>query len=127
MDPGFPGRHMPGEPHPSLFAVDREDAMAEGAESDAVLINPFEVPPGGDDAFTAAWERAAIVLRHHPGFRASRLHRSLADEADFRWVNVARWETAAAFGAAAQDPEFQAAARAMPHRGHPMLYEVISR
>jgi heme-degrading monooxygenase HmoA len=127
MDAGFPGRGMPGEAHASLYAVDREDPMPEGAEADAVLINPFDVPPGEDAAFTEAWERAATLLRRHPGFHASRLYRSVTDEADFRWVNVARWETAAAFGAAAQDPEFQAAARAMPHRGHPMLYEVISR
>jgi heme-degrading monooxygenase HmoA len=125
MDPGFPGRGMPGEPHPSLYAVDREDPMPEGAEADAVLINPFEVPAGEDEAFTAAWERAAAALRRHSGFRSSRLHRSLADEADFRWVNVARWESAAAFGAAVQDPDFQAAAQAMPHPGHPMLYEVV--
>lgn len=118
----FPGRTMPGTPHPALYEVVRE---AGGDEDGVVLINPFEVPPSEDDDFLAAWQAAADHMMAQDGFRASRLHRALSDEVAFRWVNVARWESAERFGAAVADEAFQAAARAMRHRGHPALYEVV--
>jgi heme-degrading monooxygenase HmoA len=120
---GFPGRDMPGTPHPALYDVEREDGEGDGG---VVLINPFEVPAGEDDAFLAAWQAAGDLMMAKPGFLASRLYRSLGDEAVFRWVNVARWESVERFGAAVGDPAFQAAAGAMPHRGHPALYEVVA-
>lgn len=120
----FPGREMPGTAHPALYEVAREAGEGDGG---VVLINPFEVPPGEDDAFLAAWQAAADLMMAKPGFQASRLLRSTSDDAAFRWVNLARWESVERFGAAVGDPAFQAAAGAMPHRGHPALYEVVAR
>jgi hypothetical protein len=57
MSPEFPGRQMPGRPHPALYEVEREHGDAAAAE--VVLINAFEVPPGEDDDFVAGWQRAA--------------------------------------------------------------------
>jgi heme-degrading monooxygenase HmoA len=88
-----------------------------------VLINAFEVPPDADEAFLNGWERSREFLRAQPGYRSTRLHRSLAPDADFRFVNVALWESAAAFRAAVAQPEFRATAG--PFTSHPALYEVV--
>jgi heme-degrading monooxygenase HmoA len=58
-----------------------------------ILINPFEVPAGKEEQFLKAWNEAAELLRHVPGFRSTRLHESLDPQAKFRFVNVAEWES----------------------------------
>jgi heme-degrading monooxygenase HmoA len=89
-----------------------------------VLINPFEVPPEvQDDEFMAQWQRAADYLRSEPGFVGTRLHRAIAPDARFRFVNVAEWQSPAAFRAAVTSDGF----RQMAGRGptnYPALYEV---
>jgi heme-degrading monooxygenase HmoA len=125
MSPEFPGRGMPGRPHPALYDVVREHRNPEGEAARVVLINAFEVPPAEDDAFLASWERARDALSRHPGYRGTRLSRSTGDDARFRFVNVSPWPSPEAFGAALQLPEYQSAAQAMRHPAHPMLYEVV--
>jgi heme-degrading monooxygenase HmoA len=88
-----------------------------------VLINAFEVPTDADEAFVTGWERSREFLRAQPGYLSTRLHRSLVPDADFRFVNVALWESAAAFRAATGQPEFRA--KAGPFTSHPALYEVV--
>jgi heme oxygenase (mycobilin-producing) len=88
-----------------------------------VLINAFEVPPGEDEAFLDGWEQARAVLREQPGYVATRLHRSLSPSADFRFVNVALWQSAEAFRRATSTTAFQAAS--LPYTSHPSLYEVV--
>lgn len=88
-----------------------------------VLINAFEVPDGQDDDFLDRWQRAADALRSQPGYLSTRLHRSLAPDADFRFVNVARWESPESFRAATSAPGFRQVA--MPYRFHPALYRVV--
>lgn len=59
-----------------------------------MLINPFEVPEETtDEDFLQGWQRAADYMREQPGFVASRLHRALAPDARFRFINVAEWES----------------------------------
>jgi heme-degrading monooxygenase HmoA len=58
-----------------------------------VLINAFEVPEGEDDAFLRGWDRTREFLSTQDGYLSTRLHRSLAPGADFRFVNVALWES----------------------------------
>jgi heme oxygenase (mycobilin-producing) len=94
----------------------------EAAEP-VVLINAFEVPPGQDEEFLAGWERAREVLHAQEGYISTHLHRSLAPDAEFRFVNVALWRSAEDFRAATSDPAFRAAAP--PFRSHPSLYEVV--
>jgi len=57
------------------------------------------------------------------GYLTAHLHRSLASNADFRFVNVALWESAEAFTAATSRPEFRA--KTPPFPFHPALYEVV--
>lgn len=93
------------------------------ADRPVVLINAFEVPEGEDDAFLESWERGREFLRKQPGYLSTRLHRSLSPTADFRFVNVARWESAEAFQAATSQPEFRD--RPSPYRFHAAVYEVV--
>jgi heme oxygenase (mycobilin-producing) len=92
-----------------------------------VLIHLFEVPAAADEAFVAGWERARDFLRDQDGYLATELHRSLAADADFRFVNLGRYQSPQAFQAAVRHADFQRAAAAIPYRAHPSLYEVIRR
>jgi heme oxygenase (mycobilin-producing) len=90
-----------------------------------ILINPFEVPAGTDDeAFLRGWERAADYMRKQPGFVSTRLHRSLAPDARFRFINIAEWASPQEFQAAVGSEEFRAIAGEGPS-GSPALYEVV--
>ena len=88
-----------------------------------VLINAFEVPVGKDEAFLEGWEKARAYLGTQEGYRSTRLHRSLSPGADFRFVNIALWESAEAFQAATSSPEFRNAP--IPFAFHASLYEVV--
>jgi heme oxygenase (mycobilin-producing) len=92
-----------------------------------VLVNAFEVPPDSDDAFLASWQASREFLRAQPGYLATRLHRSLSPEVDFRFVNIGRYASPQAFQAAINQTEFREAAAAIQHRAHPGLYEVVRR
>jgi hypothetical protein len=41
-----------------------------------VLIDPFEVPAGEDDAFLAGWDDARARLAERQGYLGARLHRA---------------------------------------------------
>jgi heme-degrading monooxygenase HmoA len=90
-----------------------------------ILINPFEVAEETtDEEFLQGWQRAADYMREQPGFLASSLHRALAPDARFRFVNVAEWESPQHFQAAVTSEEFRDLAQgAAP--GSPALYEVV--
>jgi heme-degrading monooxygenase HmoA len=88
-----------------------------------VLINAFEVPAGEDEAFLEGWERAREFLSAQEGYLSTKLHRSLAPAADFRFVNVALWESEQAFRDATSRPEFGDAP--VSFRFHASLYEVV--
>jgi heme-degrading monooxygenase HmoA len=112
--PAFPGQELPFPSHPALYKVVREDPPPEDDPGGVVLINAFEVPPDGDDSFLAGWEQTRDVLRGLPGYLATRLHRSLARDARFRFVNVGRYQSPQAFQAAVRNADFQRG------RGHPV-------
>jgi heme-degrading monooxygenase HmoA len=88
-----------------------------------VLINAFEVPAGQDEEFLEGWERLRAFLSAQEGYRSTRLHRSMSPGADFRFVNVAVWESPQAFQAAISRPEFTNARFSFP--SHASLYEVV--
>ncbi len=88
-----------------------------------VLINAFEVPEGEDEAFLEGWERTREFLSTQKGYVSTRLHRSLSPDADFRFVNVALWESEQAFRDATSQPEFRNAP--VPFPFHASLYEVV--
>jgi heme oxygenase (mycobilin-producing) len=125
--PDFPGRDLPFPAHPGLYQVVAEDPPPGEAPGGVVLINAFEVPPDNDHAFLAAWEASRTFLATQPGYLATRLHRSLSPEADFRFVNIGRYASPQAFQTAIGQPEFRQAAAAIQHSAHPGLYEVVRR
>jgi heme-degrading monooxygenase HmoA len=91
------------------------------------LINRFEVPAGREDEFFGLWQRVNVYMQAKPGYLRHTLHRALAPEAPYRFVNVAQWESAAHFQAA-HDEGFRALVsqpgwEAFP--SHPALYEVV--
>jgi len=93
-------------------------------ERAVVLINAFEVPSGADESFLADWERAHDFLLGQPGYRSSQLHKSVELGADFRYVNVAVWDSEDAFRAATSRPEFRDIT--MDYPLHSSVYEVVS-
>jgi heme-degrading monooxygenase HmoA len=123
-DPEFPGGRIRHPAHPALYQGASEDRVRPDAEPAVVLINPFSVPAASDADFLRRWEAARDALREQPGYLSTRLYRSLTPEAEFRFVNVARWESAQAFRSATEAPAFLAAGR-MPYQSSPALYRVI--
>ena len=93
-------------------------------EQAVVLINAFEVPSGEDQSFLKGWERAHDFLLGQPGYRSSQLHKSVELGADFRYVNVAVWDSEDAFRAATSRPEFRDIGTEYPF--HSSVYEVVS-
>jgi len=89
-----------------------------------VLINPFEVPEGQEEAFLAGWRAAAELLQQAEGFISTRLHKSLDPTTKFRFVNVAEWTSPQQFEAAVRSARFQALAGKMPFAAYPALYTV---
>ncbi len=92
--------------------------------STIVLINPFEVPQGQEEAFLKGWHAATEHLRQAPGFLSTRLHESLDPQAGFRFVNVAEWESPQHFQAAIRTEAFEQISRKMPFTASPTLYRM---
>ena len=93
------------------------------------LMNRFTVSPGRDEAFHELWTRTARYFTAQPGFVSLRLHRAVSAGAQYRWGNVANWESEAHFRAANGTDEFR---RVVTQPGwaefpsSPMLYQVIT-
>ena len=64
-------------------------------------------------------------MERQPGYLSTALHRSLDPTAQFRYINVAHWESAQDFSAALNNPEFEAYRNAVPFTRYPSVYEVI--
>lgn len=87
------------------------------------LINIFEVPAGDESEFIAAWEKTRDYLVTLPGHLNTALHQSLHD-AEFRFVNIAHWESEEAFNAAIGSEGFRTSAVGLHWPMHPALYQV---
>src|ERR1700733_10772910 len=59
------------------------------------LVNLFQVPPGESEQFLERWKDNARVMIGQPGFIRLRLLRSLIDDAEMRYINVAEWASGA--------------------------------
>jgi hypothetical protein len=93
------------------YEVVREDGTPD-VEGGVVLIDPFEVPAGEDDAFLAGWDAARATLGRQRGYLGARLHRATGP-AEFRFVDLARWSSPLMVQ------------RALPSR--PALYQPVER
>ena len=99
--------------------------MSDSAQH-LVLINAFEVPEESDEEFLSAWESARDYLQEQPGYVETVLHRAVAPGVDFRFVNVAKWESAEHFQKAISSDGFQEVSKALSgYSAHPGLYEVV--
>jgi heme oxygenase (mycobilin-producing) len=89
----------------------------------AVLIDAFEGPAGEDDVFVSGWQRARDFLRTQEGYLSSQLHRSISPAANFRFVNIALWESEEACRVAIEKPGFRGAS--VPDTCHASPYRVV--
>ena len=64
------------------------------------LINCFEVPSGRDEEFLTMFGEMNDYMAARPGFLGNRLHRSLAPDARYRFINYVEWESPAHLRAA---------------------------
>ncbi|MBO0777543.1 MAG: antibiotic biosynthesis monooxygenase [Ktedonobacteraceae bacterium] len=86
---------------------------------DLTIIAPFEVPTGQEDILREQWHRGAERLSHMSGFLSARLYEISPEveeyvqshitglkwlEQRFRFVNIARWASAAHYEAALRAP-----------------------
>jgi heme-degrading monooxygenase HmoA len=91
------------------------------------LINCFEVPADRDDEFLARFREVNAYMAGKPGYRGHRLHRALAADARFRFVNYVEWQSAEHL-AAARDPGYLELVRAVLAVGVTSthaLYEIV--
>ena len=74
-----------------------EDRVAPASDhvltGPVTLMNSFAVSPGRDEAFHELWASTAKYFTAQPGFISLRLHRAVSADAQYRWVNVANWES----------------------------------
>jgi len=99
-----------------------------GDEQPVTLMNSFVVPEGRDETFLELWKQTSEYFRKQPGFLSLRLHRAVTEDAQYRYVNVARWASDAHYRAPHGTDEFRAlvnqpAWHEFPSR--PLLYEVV--
>jgi heme-degrading monooxygenase HmoA len=113
-----------------ISAEQRIAPVGDGTVAGPVtLMNRFAVRPERDEAFHALWTETSRYFRAQPGFVSLRLHRAISSDAEYRWVNVAAWESEAHFRAAHGTDEFR---RVVTQPGWqefpsaPMLFEVVT-
>lgn len=68
-----------------------------------VLVNCFKVPAGREDEFFALWREVNSYMRGKTGYLSHKLHRSIAPDAPYRFINVAQWRSLADFNNAHDD------------------------
>jgi heme-degrading monooxygenase HmoA len=81
---------------------------ASEAGEPVTLINAFTVPPDESERFLDRWKGNARIMAGQPGFVRARMYRSLAGDAELRFVNVAEWASGKALDQARANPEFRA-------------------
>lgn len=85
----------------SSLAMASETVNSESQK--VVLINTFEVAKGEDENVLSAWKAARDFLATQKGYINTRLHKNINPEGKFLYINVAEWESPAAFQAATQN------------------------
>ncbi len=96
------------------------------AEGQCRVIVAYEVAYEDCDRFLDSWDTANGFLKQQPGFVSTALHRACSANPDFRFVNVACWESEDAFRAATQSKDFlEASGRLAAFPIHAAAYEII--
>ena len=104
------------------YAVVHEDGDVDGPGG-VTLINAFEVQPADDERFLGRWHAVRDLLAGQRGYLGTRLHHG---DADFRFVNIARWSSPLMFFRATQLPAFAELSADLPFPSHPGLYERVA-
>lgn len=73
-------------------------------DSPVTLINAFSVPVDESDLFSRLWKNNARIMARQPGFVRAVMYRSLVDDAELRFTNVAEWESGNALADAGPIP-----------------------
>ena len=95
--------------------------------SAVTVINSFKVPAGREGEFLELWKKVNAYIQRKPGYLGHKLHRALAHDAPFQFVNVGQWDSMAHFQGA-HDTGFRelvdqpAWSAFVPHR---VLLEVV--
>ena len=76
------------------------------------LVFVFNVPADCEAQFLACWKNHGAVMGRFDGYGSEKLHRGLAHSQVY--INYARWQSLAHFGAAFASPESQACLAAYP-------------
>jgi heme-degrading monooxygenase HmoA len=95
--------------------------------SAVTVINSFEVPAGREGEFLELWKNVNAYILRKPGYLGHKLHRAIAPDAPFQFVNVAQWASVAHFQGAHDNGfrelvEQPAWSAFLPHR---VLCEVV--
>ncbi|MBD2074598.1 antibiotic biosynthesis monooxygenase [Phormidium sp. FACHB-592] len=90
-----------------------------------VLINVFSVPPHQEAAFINLWTEALERSKNEPGFIDAKLHKSLDPNARFEFINIAHWESEAAWQTAFDKLPGAALTQQVPYEQNLALYQVV--
>jgi heme-degrading monooxygenase HmoA len=77
------------------------------------MINAFTVPPAESDRFLQRWRVNARAMAKQQGFIRARMYRSLINESELRFINVAEWASGKDLAQARKNPEWRAAVERM--------------
>ena len=94
------------------------------------LINAFTVPPDEHERFLHRWKDNARIMACQPGLVRDRMYRSLVDDAQLNFVNVAEWDSQEHLDRAQATPEFRASIQRLLHdpglhvTPRPVVYQV---
>ncbi|KAI3572678.1 putative enzyme [Fusarium oxysporum f. sp. albedinis] len=94
----------------------------------AIFINTFVIKSAKDEKqFLDNWVKDASHMKAQPGLLSAQLHRAVGSDSNV-FVNIAVWETTAAFRKAFADPEFKKHAAGYPEGtiAYPIITDKIA-
>lgn len=102
------------------------DQFSDPSDAPVILINLFDVDPKDSEHFTRAWQQDAEFFKRQPGYISAQLHHGIGNSS--MWLNYAVFESAKAFGATTQQPEFGPLRSVYPDSAtaHPNLFRRVA-
>lgn len=79
-----------------------------GVSEPVTLINAFTVPVPESERFLSRWRDNARIMAAQPGLIRARMYRSVVDDVELRFINVAEWDSGTALDRARANPEWRA-------------------
>lgn len=81
------------------------DQFGDRLNAPVILVNLFDVDPKDHEAFIRGWAEDAAFFKAQPGYISAQLHHGIGKSSMF--LNYAVFESASAFGATTQQPQFK--------------------